>query len=72
MTDNQFIFGFLSILCFTIGILLLFLKTDKNEAIRVSKALPGASLYLYKWFKYFGAFFCFVIGIIAGIQAVIK
>jgi hypothetical protein len=45
MNETKIIFGVLPLLGFLIGIFLLFLKTDRTEALQVSKLIPGASLY---------------------------
>ena len=70
MNETKAIFIFLSAFAVLCAIGLLFLKTDKGEAQKVSKVIPMASLYQYKWFKYLGALACLIISVIAAFQAV--
>jgi len=72
MNEAKAIFVFLSAFAGLCAIGLLFLRTDKDEAQKVSKIIPMAGLYQYKWFKYLAALACLIIGIITGLQAIGK
>ncbi len=70
MSETKAIFVFLSAFAALCAIGLLFLRTDKGETQKVSKIIPMAGLYQYKWFKYLAALACLIISIIAELQAV--
>lgn len=69
MNETKAIFAFLSAFTALCAIGILFVKTDKDEAEKVSKFIPMASLYQYDLFKYLAAAVCFIIAVIAGLQA---
>lgn len=68
MNETKAIFIFLSAFAALCTIGLLFLRTDKDEAQNVSKVIPMAGLFQYKWFKYLAVLACLVISIIAMFQ----
>jgi hypothetical protein len=68
MNETKIIFGFLSLFAMLCAIGILFLKTVRAEAQKVSKLFPMASLYQYKWFRYFAALACLIISVVAGLQ----
>jgi hypothetical protein len=69
MYETKIIFGFISLCVVLCGIGILCVKTDRDEAQTISKLLPMASLYQYKWFRCLAALACFVISTVAGLQA---
>ncbi len=68
MNETKAIFIFLSAFAVLCAICLLFLRTDKYEAQKVSKVIPMAGLFQYKCFKYLAAIACLIISIIAVFQ----
>jgi hypothetical protein len=70
MNETKEIFAFLSAFAVLCAVGLLFVRTEKDESQKVSKFIPMAGLYQYKWFKYLAALACLIISIIAGLKAV--
>jgi hypothetical protein len=68
MNESKAIFIFLSVFAALCAIGLLFLRTDKDEAQKVSMVIPMAGLFQYKWFKYLAVIVCLIISIIAACQ----
>ncbi|MDD2335952.1 MAG: hypothetical protein PHD01_05175 [Geobacteraceae bacterium] len=72
MNETKAIFSFLSAFAVLCAIGLLFLKTGKDETQKVSKVIPLAGLYQYKWFKYLAVLACLIISVIAAFQAFVR
>ena len=60
MNDSEIIWISMTGMSLLIGILVLFVKTDSEEASWVSRIHPMAGLFRYKWWKYTvaGVLFC--------------
>jgi hypothetical protein len=69
MNETKVLFLFLSFFGVFAGLGVLFVTTNRDEAEKLSKIIPGAGLYQYKWFRYLVAFTFFIIAVIAGYHA---
>jgi len=48
-----------------VAIAMLFVKTDEEQTEKLAKVFPGAYLVKHRWFRWVGALFLIVIGLIS-------
>lgn len=68
MNDTQFVFGLLTLLFVVSGLIVLLLRTGREEARAACRMFPVAALFQYRWGRYGLALCLFLLGAVSGLE----